>query len=207
MIPFFFTNLPVTLASKLEVFLKRVLEEYGSEYYNVQGQYWTGDKLTVESLFPDYILKEYNTYPSKVLIIPLVKNYLRWLFSMEYGYGAHVQWENIRTGLLMDRKILEGLAEEYFPGEDFASSDLSDVLPNIRKFSLFAEQNYLRVKGTNRAIRYVLVELLGLPYNTTAVITYSNNVIKIYGTVPDKYKNYLNRNVYPAGKSIIYEDV
>jgi hypothetical protein len=46
-----------------------------------------------------------------------------------------------------------------------------------------------------------------LPYNTTTVTTYSNNVIKIYGTVPDKYKAFLNRNVYPAGTTIIYENV
>lgn len=207
MIPFFFTNIPVTLETKLNILLKRVLDQYGSEYFNVQGQYWNGDKLTVESLFPDYILKEYELYPSKVRIIPIVKNYLRWLFSMEYGYGAYVNWENIRTGLLMDKKLLEGIAEEYFPGEDFASDELSDVLPNMRSFSLFAEDNYLRIKGTNKAIKYVLVQLLNLPYNTTTVTTYSNNVIKIYGTVPDKYKPFLNRNVYPAGTSIIYENV
>lgn len=207
MIPFFFTNIPVTLETKLNILLKRVLDQYGSEYFNVQGQYWNGDKLTVESLFPDYILKEYELYPSKVRIIPIVKNYLRWLFSMEYGYGAYVNWENIRTGLLMDKKLLEGIAEEYFPGEDFASDELSDVLPNMRSFSLFAEDNYLRIKGTSKAIKYVLVQLLNLPYNTTTVTTYSNNVIKIYGTVPDKYKPFLNRNVYPAGTSIIYENV
>ena len=143
MIPLFFTNLSVSLEYKLNLLLQRVKDAYGSEFYNVDGNYWNGDKLTVDSLFPDYILKEYKENPSKVRIIPIIKNYLRWLFSMEYGYGAYVNWENIRCGFFMDNKLLEGLAEFYFPGEDFASSDLNDILPNIRRFSLQVDLNYL----------------------------------------------------------------
>ena len=205
MIPLFFTNLSVSLEYKLELLLKRVMDAYGSDFYNVDGSYWNGDQLTVDSLFPDYILKEYNTEPSKVRIVPIIKNYLRWLFSMDYGYGAYINWENIRSGFLMDTKLLEGLAEFYFPGEDFASSDLSDVLPNIRRFSLQVDLNYLDIKGTPQAIKYVLVSLLGMSYNTTKVMTSSNSSITIYANVPDKYKAFLSRSVIPAGTVVTYQ--
>ena len=207
MIPLFFTNLPVKLEYKIEKLVERVIADMGSEYYNVQGSYGKGDQLAVDALFPDYILREYKNYPDKVKIIPLVKNYLRWLFSLEYGYGAYVQWEYIRTGLLMDEKLLQGLAETYFPGEDFSSNDLNDILLNIRKFSVNVDSSYFNIKGTPESIKYVLVALLGMPYNTTKVFTYSNCVIKIIGNVPEKYKPFLNRSVYPVGISIIYESV
>lgn len=207
MIPLFFTNLPVTLEYKISKLVERAIDTYGSEYYNTQGSYWKGDQLTLESLFPDYILREYKNYPDKVKLIPLIKNYLRWLFSIEYGYGAYIEWEKLRTCLFINEKLLQGYAETYFPDEDFSSDDLKDVLPNIKKFSIKVDSNYFNIKGTPNAIKYVLVELLGMPYNTTQVQTYSNFVIKIIGNVPEKYKPFLNRSVYPAGTTVIYESV
>lgn len=206
MIPLLFTNLPVTYEYKLQKLVEKVIAAYGSEYYNVQGQYWKGDQLTVESLFPDYILKEYETNPDKVKIIPLIKNYLRWLFSLDYGYGAYLSWETIRSGTQMENKLLEGLAEFYFPEENFASNDLKDILPNIKKFCINADKNYFEIKGTNAGIFYVLVTLLGSTYNSTKVQTYSNCVIKITTDIDSKYRDFLERSVLPAGTRVIYEE-
>lgn len=204
MIPLLFNNIPVTFEYKLQKFVEKVVAAYGSEYYNVQGQYWKGDQLTIESLFPDYILKEYENNPDKVKIIPLIKNYLRWLFSLEYGYGAYVEWENIRSPTQMKEKLLEGLAEFYFPNEDFASDDLKDILPNIKKFSINVNTNYFDIKGTNQAIFYLLVTLLDSNYNGTSVETLSNCHLQIKTNIDSKYRSFLERSVIPAGVKVIY---
>jgi len=210
MIPLFFNRLPVTIESKLNLLFKKAKELYGSEFYNIDGGYgqndkWRGDNLTIESLFPDWIVNEYTKNPSKVNIIPIIKNYLRWLFSTKYGYGAYIEWETLRSPIFVDSFFLEALAEFYFPGEDFNSDNLKDILPNIRKFSIQVDSNYFDIKGTSNAIKYVLVTLLGLDYTSTTVETFSNNVIKIKGNVPENKKAFLERSVFPAGKYIIYE--
>lgn len=205
MIPLLFTNIPVTYEYKLQKLVEKVIAAYGSEYYNVQGQYWKGDQLTIESIFPDYILKEYETDPTKVKIIPLIKNYLRWLFSLDYGYGAYLNWETIRSGTQIENKLLEGLAEFYFPEEDFASDNLKDILPNIKKFSINCDSNYFDIKGTEQAIFYILVTLLGSTYNTTKVQTYTNCTIKITSDIDSKYYEFIQRSVIPAGMRVIYE--
>jgi hypothetical protein len=211
MIPLFFNRLPVTIESKLDLLFKKAKELYGSEYYNIDNGYWQndlwrGDNLTVESLFPDWILNSYKNDSTKVNIVPIIKNYLRWLFSTKYGYGAYIEWETLRSPMFTDSFFLEAIAESYFPGEDFNSDELKDILPNIRKFSIQCDSNYFDKKGTAEAIKYVLITLLGLSYSSVTVETYSNSVIKIKANIPENKKAFLERSVFPAGMFIIYED-
>lgn len=199
-----FNHIPVTITGKINAFLSKVKKAYGSEFYNIQGSYWKGDKLSVISLFPDWIMKEYNKNSSNVLIVTIVKNYMRWLMSAKYGYGAQPEWKTIRDPLAMDSIFLEALAEYYFPGADFSSDELSPILPNIRKFAIKADANYFDCKGTPAGIKYVLTTLFNMNYDTTLVVYTSPGIINVFGTVDNNYKSFLNTYVYPAGVIVNY---
>ena len=129
-----FNHIPVTLPAKVDVFISRLKSNLGSDFYNIQGKYWKGDQLTVESLFPNWILQKYNDLPSNAPVVSIIKNYLRWLMSIDYGYGAQPEWKTIRDPIHMHSIFLQALAEYYFPGADFASDSLSPILNNIRNF-------------------------------------------------------------------------
>jgi hypothetical protein len=205
MIPFFFNRLRVSVEQKVDLLFKKALQQYGSEIYNVGKNKFIGDNLTVESLFPEWINQEYKNNSDNVTIVPIIKQYLRWLFSIKYGYGAYISWENLRSPVLMQEELLEGLAEMYFPGEDFSSDELSDILSNIPKFSIQVDSQYFGKKGTPKSIHYVLTTLLNYDYETTQVISFSNSVIKIIADVSDNHKGFLERSVIPAGMVVIYE--
>ena len=201
-----FHHIPVTIKRKISELVNRVKAAYGSDFYNVNGNYWRGDDITTQSLFPSWILKEAEDDPENVTIVQIIKSYLRWLFSTEYGYAGCIDWETMQIPLKIKQKLLEGVTDAYFPGEDFSSSsDLNDLLPNIRKFSINVDINYFNVKGTMQAIKYLLVTLIGLSQDTTEVYTGSPGIIIVIGNVPEKYKAFLNRSVYPAGMTIIYQ--
>lgn len=205
MIPLFFNRLPVSIAQKAELLFQKALQQYGSELYNVGKDKFIGDNLTVDSLFPEWILQAYQSNTSNVTIVPIVKQYLRWLFSMKYGYGAYIEWETLRSPIYMQPQLMQGLAELYFPGEDFSSDELSNILPNIPKFSIQVDYQYFGKKGTPSGIHYVLTTLMGYDYETTQVISFSNTVIKIIANVSENHKGFLERSVIPAGMVVIYE--
>lgn len=205
MIPLFFNRLPVSIAQKVDLLFQKALQQYGSELYNVGKDKFIGDNLTVDSLFPEWILQAYQSNTSNVTIVPIIKQYLRWLFSMKYGYGAYIEWETLRSPIYMQPQLLQGLAELYFPGEDFSSDELSGILPNIPKFSIQVDYQYFGKKGTPSGIHYVLTTLMGYDYETTEVISFSNSVIKIIANISDNHKAFLERSVIPAGMVVIYE--
>jgi hypothetical protein len=201
-----FNKIPVTLERKIDEMVLNVKSILGSDFYNLKGTPWFGDKLTVKSLFPNWIYKKSIQDPSNVLIVQLVKSYLRWLFSENYGYGGKVDWENIQCPWTINDKFLEALACKYFPYEDFSeTSDLRDLLPNVKKFAIHSDLNYYNLKGTPMAVRYLLVTLLNLPITDCEVQTGSPGFMIVRANVPEKYKPFLNRAVYPAGTYILYE--
>jgi len=205
MIPLFFNRLPVSIDQKVELFRKKALQQYGSEFYNVGNNKFIGDKLTIESLFPEWIIQEYENNTSNVTIIPIVKQYLRWLFSIKYGYGAYISWETLRSPMFMQTELLQGLAELYFPGEDFSSEELSGILSNIPRFSIQVDYQYFGKKGTPKGIHYLLTTLMDYDYQTTQVVSFSNSVIKIVANVSENHKGFLERSVIPAGMVVVYE--
>lgn len=201
-----FNHIPVSLDRKINELILLAKKSYGSDFYNVQGQYWKGDDLTVQSLFPNWILKEAENDPENVTIVQIVKSYLRWLFSIEYGYGGMIEWETIHCPQKINSKLFEGLADMYFPRDDFSStSDLFDLLPNFPNFSINCDSQYFNVKGTPGAIKYLLTTILNLPQDEVIVQTGSPGFMIVRANVPDKYKSFLNNSVYPAGIEIIYE--
>lgn len=205
----FFNEQPITERIKVEKLFERAQFLYGSDFFNTQKVPWFGDNLTIESLFPSWILKEYEKTPDNVLIIPIIKNYLRWLMSLEYGYGAQLNWENIRVPLYMNSIFLEALADFYFNGADFSSGALSTILPNIRKFSIKCDANYFNQKGTPEAITYICTSLLGFSVGDVEVYTSNYGLIQI-NIKSAKYsrffefKNFLEEHVIPAGISVSY---
>jgi hypothetical protein len=199
-------HLPVSVEGKIEKLIQLAKAQYGSEFYNIQGFYWKGDQLTIESLFPSWIIKQANARPTEVNITGLVKNYLRWLLSIEYGYGAQLEWNTLRSPLLMNSIFLEALADYYFSGCDF-SGNLAPILPNIRKFAIKADTNYFDKKGTPESIKWVLTSLFGMDYETTLVQTTSPGFVQITGNVPDAYKTFLEYYVIPAGTVVIYVSI
>jgi hypothetical protein len=199
-----FNHIPVSIDYKVKKLVERAISEYGSDFYDIEGQRWKGDQLTVQALFPDWILKE-NNDSSDVVIVNLVKNYLRWLMSVEHGYGSNPEWSTIRDPNQMNAIFLEALAEFYFPGADFGSSPLSTVLPNIRKFSILADSHYFDKKGTPEAIKYVLTSLFDQNYDTTEVIYSNPGIIRIVSSLNSSYKSFINEHVIPAGMIVLYE--
>jgi len=202
-----FNNIPVTLDRKIETMLSLVKAAYGSDFYDVEGQRWLGDNLTTESLFPKWIIKEAEDAPSNVLIVDIIKSFQRWLFDVERGYGAAVPWETIRVPQSMTNKMLLGLADLYFPQFDFSDETYSEILPNLKKFAIFADTNYFNIKGTPKAIQYILTTLIGIPYNQCEVLNGSQGFLIVRANVPEKYKPFLNKCVYPVGVVVLYESV
>lgn len=202
-----FNKIPVKLSKKIEIMISTAKSILGSEFFNVEGSRWFGDKLTTNSLFPKWIIKKANDDPNNVLIVEIIKSYQRWLFDVERGYGAAVPWETIHVPHKLTDKLLLGLADLYFPEQDFSSDTLKNLLPNLKTFSIKVEENYFRKKGTPEGIQYVLTALLGLPYESCEVFTGSPGFMIVRANVPDEYKDFLNKSVYPAGVKIIYESV
>lgn len=200
-------KLPVTLKRKITKMVGLAIETLGSNFYDINGNRWMGDKLTIESLFPKWIIEKSKKDSSNVLIVDIIKSYQRWLFDVDRGYGASVPWETIHVPHKLNDKLLLGLADMYFPQADFSSSDLSDLLPNLRKFSINVDANYFHRKGSLEAIHYLLITLIGIPYESCEVVTGSPGFIIVRANVPEKYKNFLNECVYPAGTVILYESV
>ena len=205
-----FHHIPVTIERKISELVNRVKAAYGSDFYNVNGNYWRGDDLTTQSLFPSWILKEAEDDPDNVTIVQIIKSYLRWLFSQDYGYGAQLNWENIRVPLYMHSIFLEALFDFYFPNANLSSSQLSSILPNLRTFAVKADENYFNIKGTPPAIKYLICALLGFGITEVYVTTttYSNIQIAVtsskYNTLQN-YKTFLEQHVIPAGIVIDYK--
>lgn len=200
-----FNKLPITLKRKIQIMVSLAQTALGSEFFNVSGSRWLGDRLTIQSLFPKWIIQKAKSDPSNVLIVEIIKSYQRWLFDIERGYGAAVPWETIRVVPNIPDKLLLGVADKYFPSQDFSSSNLSITLPNLKKFCIKAEENYFRKKGTPDAIKYLLITLLGVPYSECDVVTGSPGFMIVRANVPDQYKAFLNKCVYPAGIIVLYE--
>lgn len=205
----FFNNQPVSQQVKIQKMIDRAKTLYGSDYYSLQNQYWLGDYLTTEALFPSWIIREYNENQSNVLVIPIIKNYLRWLFSLEFGYGAQLDWEHIRSPLYANSIFLEAYADFYFPNADFSKTPLSAILPNIRKFLVNAEKDYNNQKGTPQAIKYLICNLLNFGWDEVDVFTANSAIIQVNTTSSNynnlqQYKSFLEEYVFPAGVSVIY---
>lgn len=205
----FFSNQPVTEEIKIKKLFEKAEGLYGSDYFDLQNERWLGDNLTVESLFPSWILKEYNQSPDDVLVIPIVKNYFRWLLSINHGYGGQLEWETLRCGLLTNSIFLEAWADFYFPYSDFSTSPLKEKLPNIRKFSINIDENYFNIKGTPIAIKYAICTLLDFDLDSVNVETANAGIISLKVNASDetelnKYKAFIEEYLIPAGTTIIY---
>jgi hypothetical protein len=203
---------PVTIATKIELTAQRASELFGSDYRSYITKPWLGDKLTISSLFPQWIIKAYEADVNNVTVIPIVKNYMRWLLSQEYGYGAQLNWENIRVPLYMNSIFLEALADFYFPGADFSQEPLKNILPNIRRFLIRSDQNYFNIKGTPTAIKYIICSLLGFNLSDVTVFTgsYVMMEIKIKAAQQasfETFKPFLSEYVIPAGISVNYTTI
>jgi hypothetical protein len=204
----FFSTQPATINGKINALVERAKALYNSDYYDIENEKWLADKLTIESLFPSWIVKAAENN-SEVLVTKIVKNYMRWLLSLEHGYGAQLDWEKIRTIPLANEIFLEAYIDFYFPGADFSQQNFSSLIPNVRKFAINADANYFNVKGTPQAIKYLISNLLGIPWDSVVVGTSTSGIITIkvdsayYDTILN-YKNFLETYVVPAGVSVIY---
>lgn len=204
-----FGKIPVTESYKIKKMVEKAQSSYASDFYDVSGNAWFGDELTTDSLFPSWILKEYQADTKNVMVVPLIKYYLRWLYSIDYGYGAQLEWENLRVPLYMNQIFLEALANFYFPDADFASEPLSTILPNIRKFAVWAKPEYWDKKGTIDSLYYLLSTLLGIPWNEIAITgsgpcAFTIKVGSGYYSYLLEYDTFLRKYVYPAGMTVIY---
>lgn len=206
----FFNNQTLTLSTKIGLAAGNAATVAGSNFDDLKNIPWIGDNITVKSLFPSWIMKEYADDPNNIAIVPVVKNYLRWLFSLEYGYGAQLDWENIRVPLYMNEIFLEALADFYFPGANFGATPLKEILPNIRTFATKVDQNYFNIKGTPTAIKYLICSLLGFNFDDIYVTQGTYAIIEI-GVATAQLNNlmtfdlFLREYVVPAGVVISYK--
>lgn len=205
----FFNEQPVSEAVKISKIIERAKSVYGSDYYDIESSYWFGDNLSVETLFPNWIIREYESNKTNVFVVPIIKNYFRWLFSIENGYGAQLEWENIRDVNNVKSVFLETFSDFYFNGADFSSEPLKSILPNIKKFLINSDLNYFNEKGTPQAIKYLICNLLGFEIEDIDVYTANSGIMQIDIISAkissfNQYKNFLEEHVFPAGISIIY---
>jgi hypothetical protein len=205
-------NQILNLNGKVSFTAQNISSELGSEFNSIASTPWVGDLLTTESLFPQWILKQYKQNPENVTIVPFIKYYFRWLFSQDYGYGAQLDWENIRVPAYMNSIFLEALAEFYFPGMDFSATPYSEILPNIRKFATKIDENYFNLKGTPSAIKYLICSLLGFNWSDVYVVTagYASFEIQISSAQLSnlqQYDAFLKEYVIPAGMVIQYKAI
>lgn len=200
-----FNHLPVSIKGKINQLVQKALLAYGSDFYNVEGSRWKGDQLTTESLFPDWVYKASTEDSNNSIIVSLIKNYLRWLMSVEHGYGANPEWSNIRDPNAMNSIFFEALAEYYFPGADFGSAPLSTILPNIKRFALKVDDSYFIKKGTPEGIKYALTCLFDLDPTTTFVVYSSPGIITITSSLNSSYRSFVNTYIAPAGVVVIYQ--
>ena len=202
-------NLALSLDTKMNLLSETASTAAGSDYYINLDKPWLGDKITVESLFPQWILKEYSDNPNNVTIVPLIKNYLRWLLSQEYGYGAQLNWETIRVPLFTNDIFLEALADFYFPGADFSTTEFQRIIQNLRTFLIKVDTNYFNCKGTPAAIKYAICSLLGIPWNSMFIDTGAYTTIEIKISTAEQsnltsYKSFIEKYIVPAGMSVNY---
>ena len=205
-----YNNQKISLDTKIALAVQNALAVAGSDFEDTKDTKWVGDNLTIESLFQEWILKEYENNSTNVTIVPIIKNYLRWLFSLEYGYGAQLDWEKIRVPYYINSLFLESLADFYFPNADFSQSPLKEKLPNIRKFATKADANYFNIKGTPDAIKYVICSLLGFSFNDVYIVptTYSNFEVRVSSsklTSLKTFDSFLSSYVFPAGIIVNYK--
>lgn len=206
---FFLQHQPVTLDRKMDLLVLRAQELYGSDYRDLTNNKWLGDDLTVESLFPQWVIKAYEDDTTNVTVVPVIKNYMRWLLSQDYGYGASLDWENIRVPLFMNDVFLEAVADFYFPRADFSQTSLYASLDNLRSFLVRADQNYFNIKGTAPAIKYIMCSLLGFTWDNVYVGTSNAAMVEIrvasaeYANL-DGFKSFIESQVIPAGMSVNY---
>lgn len=205
-----YNNQNISLDTKIALAIQNAIAVAGSNYEDTTDTKWLGDDLTVEALFPQWILKAYKDDTQNIAVIPIIKNYLRWLLSIEYGYGAQLNWEHIRVPIYMNSLFLEALADFYFPGADFSQEPLKTILPNIRKFATKVDANYFNVKGTPQAIKYLICSLLGISFNSVYVVTttYVNLEIQVASaklSTLTQYDAFLKEYVIPAGMVINYK--
>jgi hypothetical protein len=187
-----------------------ISNQLGSNFNDTDSTPWVGDLLGTEALLPQWLLKAYQDNPRDVTIVPFIKYYFRWLLSQEFGYGAQLNWENIRAPLYMNSIFLEALAEFYFPGFDFSVPLYKNILPNIRKFSTKVDENYFNIKGTPQAIKYLITTLLGFDWNDIFIVSTSPAVFEIQVASDQilelqKYENFLKEYAIPAGVVLTYK--
>lgn len=194
----------VTIDTKTNLAVENAQQTLGSDFNSNSLTPWLGDRLTTASLLPQWILKQYYNNPENIMVVPLIKQYFRWLLSQEYGYGAQLNWENIRVPLYMNEIFLEALADFYFPGADFSSPELNAILPNIRRFGVKADTNYFNAKGTPQSIKYLICSLLGFAWDDVSVVTANYVIVDIrikaasFSSI-DPFKSFINNHVIPAG--------
>ena len=210
-----FNNQPVSLNGKISYLRDRIALLAGSDQentfrlFNTDNPTWLGDELTIESLFPQWIIKEYTNNPSNVTIITIIKNYMRWLLSQDFGYGAQLNWENIRVPLYANSLFLEAYADFYFPNVDFSQEQLLNVLSNIRQFYVSARKSYFNIKGSPRAIKYLICSLFGFQWDDVIVAQSTASTINIgmassQSSYLEQYKPFLETYVIPAGIVVNY---
>lgn len=207
-----FSNLPVSIKGKVDKLITKAKLAYGSDYYSLQGDEWFGDNLSVESLIPRWIRKKYEEDPNNVLIVPIIKNYLRWLFSIKYGYGLNLEWETIRVPIYMNDIYLEAISDFYFPNSNFKDEPLSQYLKNIKKFSIKCNTDYFPLKGKSEAIKYLITTLFGVPWDNVYLLTSNSGLleVKISSNYYDNIigvDSFLKEYVYPAGIGVIYRSI
>lgn len=208
---FFVSDLPASINQKVALLIEKAKEQYNSDYYDIEKEKWLADKLTIESLFPTWIVKESQANSSSV-VLTIIKNYMRWLLSLERGYGAQLNWEFMRSPALTNDVFLEAYADFYFPGADFSLSPLNGKLQNLRTFLLKGDTNYFNIKGTPDAIKYLCCNLLGFGVTDIVVETSNASIMRIqiasasYSNFME-YVPFLEKYVLPAGIGVIYESM
>lgn len=190
---------PDSIAVAVERIVDRVFKALRASEFPEKS--WDADKIVIETQFPFWIQKLYSQSPSNAPVIDFFKYYYRWLFDYEDGYGCGFYIENFRDISNIKSDFLQAYADEIFRG-DLDLSSYPELVDNFRKFYLYHDRDYLRLRGTPDGIAYILKSLFGA--TTVSAVTVAPGLIQITSNVNSSYENLIKTISCPFGYDVTF---
>jgi hypothetical protein len=190
---------PPSIAAAIEELVKQTFRLLKINDYPEKD--WDGDKVNIKAQMPLWVEKLYASSPSNAPVVDFFRFYYRWLFDYEDGYGCGFYIENFRDILYVKSDFLQPYADEIFRGA-FDLSTYPELKDNFRKFYLFHDRDYLRLRGTQDGICYLLKTLFGATIATA--VTTSPTSIQITSNVSSSYESIITELGCPFGFNVTF---
>jgi hypothetical protein len=93
-----YSNQKIELQTKAQLAAESCFTVLGSDFRDTILKSWFGDLLTVQSLFPEWILNSYeNDTTNSVTVIPIIKNSINNIYLTGIGKCGHICKKSVST--------------------------------------------------------------------------------------------------------------